>query len=521
MPLSIYQRPVATADQVPAITNWTPILGYVIYQSDTTVNGFFYYQLALAVYKGADLNGTLIATLKQRRNGYSSDVSAGRARAIFDLKDIANSVLVDTISDQNCSGVPFGSIHELGANTYECTSDATPCKPIFSSNGDRNTGETQITRLAVYAYEHYSTDQSDSPSNQPASAPSGISPNESEFYMKASAPLTSARHNTDAGTDPYVFQGNLFKAFCGRSSSSQFLSDVIIQKHNFAGGYQLTGHINYVTDKDFHTLAFLNDFTNFGSDIHKIKISFYEEDGTALNNGFLANSNTGTTLYGGCPPDNSEATGTPANALEDSKRLLYVGVGPANLEAQTINSDLQPSDIGNRGWAYYTVQGFNDAGSGERTRPYYFIEELNDCKGFVTIRLGFRNSLGCYDYFNFKKKSTESLEVERTKYDSMLGIYNKSVWRYNDTDRGVNINEVKATKKQTINTDWITEEQASLIEKCILSSNVYVIANEFENNTQPVIITDTSYTKKTIVNDGVRIQYSLTIEYANQINTNS
>ena len=66
MALQIYQSPTDTADKIPALTNWTPIVGYVIYQSDTTVDSFFYYQIAIAIYQGEDQNRRITSNTKTK-----------------------------------------------------------------------------------------------------------------------------------------------------------------------------------------------------------------------------------------------------------------------------------------------------------------------------------------------------------------------------------------------------------------------------------------------------------------------
>ena len=113
MALSFEQKPVDTTDKVPVITNWTPIIGYMLKQS--SIAGYFYYKLILEIRLGS-VTDTIIGKLKQRRNGYSPDIIGNAARAYFDVTDIVNSQLVYTIFDQNQTGAPFGSIHTLGAN---------------------------------------------------------------------------------------------------------------------------------------------------------------------------------------------------------------------------------------------------------------------------------------------------------------------------------------------------------------------------------------------------------------------
>ena len=129
MGLAFVQEPVNTADKVPVITNWTPLIGYMLYR-DVSIAALFYYKLVLEI-RLDDASGTLLGKIKQRRNGYSVDVNADKARAFFDVRDIINSSLTDTIFDQNDAGQPFRTIHKVGVNTA--------AKP-FSVNGDNTTG---------------------------------------------------------------------------------------------------------------------------------------------------------------------------------------------------------------------------------------------------------------------------------------------------------------------------------------------------------------------------------------------
>jgi hypothetical protein len=76
------------------------------------------------------------------------------------------------------------------------------------------------------------------------------------------------------------------------------------------------------------------------------------------------------------------------------------------------------------------------------------------------------------------------------------------------------------TLKETLNTEWLTEPQANLIEKLIMSTDVYVIQNPDSEYTEPVIVTDSSLIRKTVANDKL-IQYTIKIEYSNPLNTNS
>ena len=117
-------------------------------------------------------------------------------------------------------------------------------------------------------------------------------------------------------------------------------------------------------------------------------------------------------------------------------------------------------------------------------------------------------------------KSTQKVTVSRDTYGSMLGVFNKSKYRYDDSQRGKTVSKTTAVLKETLNTDYLTESEAGLVEKLLMSSNVYVVQNADTENTEPVVVTSSSHIRKTIVNDNL-IQYTIEIEYANQLNTNS
>ena len=53
-----------------------------------------------------------------------------------------------------------------------------------------------------------------------------------------------------------------------------------------------------------------------------------------------------------------------------------------------------------------------------------------------------------------------------------------------------------------------------------MSTDVYIVENDDTTYTEAVMVTDSSFVKKTVANDKM-IQYTINIEYANPINTNS
>ena len=488
--ISFEQEPTNTADKVPVITNWNPMIGYMLYQNN--ISSLYYFRLILEVYKGTSVvAANLLAKIKQRRNGYGpdNDGATQRARAFFDLRDIVNSQLVDTVFDQNQNQQPFQTIHKIGVNVA-----AEP----FSFNGDNRTDETQILAIHVKGFQQYSDDATAIPAEDDTP-----SVTDTLYYMSASLPLMTARD-----TDSDYIQGTAFQPYQASSATDQFLSDL----ESSTGEYNISGYINHVQDTDYHTVAFLNDFTNFTSDLDYIQIAYYNSSNVLINDAeYIAN----ITANGGIAPNDG--------SLADDGRILYFGCGPGNLEAQSDNTDARPSN--NSGWAYYTIRGTSTTNTDPsaataETAPYYFIKQDGSCKGFSVRRLAFRNSLGCYDYFNFKKKSTQTIQVTRNNYETIMGRFNASKWYYNNTMRGKKTRETTAILKETLNTDWINEADARLLEKLIMSTDVYIVENADTDYTEPVMISDTSFVKKTVANNNM-IQYTIQIEYSNPINTNS
>ena len=495
MGLSFVQYPVTESDKVPVLTNWTPLIGWMLYR-DASIASLFYYKLVLEV-RLDDASGTLIAKMKQRRNGYSVDVNDNKARAFFDLRDVANSVLVDTVFDQNDTGVPFRAIHKVGKNTST--------KP-FSVNGDNTNDKTQIQLLHVRGFEEYSESASASPAEVTDDAITDV-----EFFTAASLPLMTARD-----TDPDYIQSNAFNVFSLSSSTKRFLSDLEASATGTIVGSATEtnpGEVyrNYVQGLgDYHTIGFLNGTTDFASNCYKIQVTYYDGSNQLTQNNFLNTDDDSTVDRGGKPPD---------EVSTDPQRILYFGCGTGNLTFQSVNVTARPNNANNAGWTHYTVQALDD-GDSEVSAKYYFINQDGSCKGFKIRRLAFRNSLGCYDYFNFKMKSTSTIEVTRDNYSTMLGTFNKSRWRYNNTQRGKTTRQTTAILKETLQTDWISEQDANLLEKLAYSTDVYILENLDTDFTEGVVITDSSFVKKTVANDKL-IQYTINIEYANPINTNS
>ena len=65
MALTFTQHPIEAAIQTPVITNWTPIVPYMVNKS--SISGLFYYKFIMEI-RETDVSGTLLAKIKQRKS---------------------------------------------------------------------------------------------------------------------------------------------------------------------------------------------------------------------------------------------------------------------------------------------------------------------------------------------------------------------------------------------------------------------------------------------------------------------
>ena len=260
------------------------------------------------------------------------------------------------------------------------------------------------------------------------------------------------------------------------------------------------------------TIAFINDgLITDGDSIVKIAIEYYNKTGGQI----------GATKYF----TNDVASGGKATADDVKNSLLYFGCGTYNLEAQVDEPDNQPSEFTD--WAYYVIYGADGSGNQE-TDKYYFYrygsgatvdDRHQSCSRYDNVRLAWRNRLGAWDYMNFRGKSTESVAITRSDSASVSGTWNSATFTYDNSDRGKKTLYTEATRKLTINSDWLNDDEGAWLEELFTSTNVHILGDS--NIVYPVVITDKAYTKKTSVNNKVKIQYTINLEYANKVRTNS
>ena len=446
---------------------------------DTTNNAASKFRYIAQVF----INGTEKAKLKIFKN--NADVG------IIDIHKIVRSYLETqtlNVGDVTADTID-GSIHSIGISD---TSNA------YSQNTN------QVVKVELKAGFEKSASATQAPEETLNQA------NQTIYSTLATTPYTKT--TTNVGGLDIDGTNNPMNLYVPQNSTKKFLTNAPTVQF-------VRGSSTSADNVDELTLAFFQDgLISDALSVDKINVSYYQADGTLIGSHDIDN----TTAVGGHP--------NPSTTVNDS--LIYFGCGTANLENSTVtpnggsSGDAKPSN--NANWVYYTVKGLSSGGS-QRTQTYKFYrygaaltgidDRHQSCSRYDNVRLAWRNRLGCWDYMNFRLKSTESVEIKSEEMERVVGSWDSATYNYDNTERGRETLFTDAKRKITINSDYLNEEESAWLEELFTSTNVQILAED--NVVYPMIITNKSYTKKTSVNNKIKIQYTVNLEYANKIRTNS
>ena len=189
----------------------------------------------------------------------------------------------------------------------------------------------------------------------------------------------------------------------------------------------------------------------------------------------------------------------------DTSIVNVVGAFYANVDANAI--------VDLTGAKYYTIQFGKETAFPVYTpasRVYCFYLVPDDCR-FDNVRLGWTNTCGGVDYFNFTKKSELSYNYDRKQYQKVVGQYNAATFSFNTWDRGTTDRYVKTTKGLQINSDWISVGEFELLQTLCRSNDVFIINDDATLtpvlvDTQNFVIKDERYSK--LYNVTLNLKYS-------------
>jgi hypothetical protein len=263
--------------------------------------------------------------------------------------------------------------------------------------------------------------------------------------------------------------------------------------------------IQYANLEDYGTIAF-TDAVN----LDRIRLMYYDSNNTQIGSTQTVNrtwTNGAFTTY----------------ALNSTYSIIYFGCFPGNLQNwssvfQGITSTIEGG--------YITVQGI-DVSSNPVTKLYTIKVNCPNGKGYEPIRLCWLNQWGAWDYYTFTQKSIKSTSTSGATYNQLAGTWNESLYRPDSYKGGKKAFRVNATEKITMNSDFVTEDEAVMFEELINSPEVYllkgyedIVETSFVLNqyVTPVRLLTSSFTKKTIANDKL-MQYNFEIEKSKTLRT--
>jgi len=128
-----------------------------------------------------------------------------------------------------------------------------------------------------------------------------------------------------------------------------------------------------------------------------------------------------------------------------------------------------------------------------------------ECSQYPTVRLHWMNKLGGFDSFNFNKNTINAMEIERKQFKAPLPI------GYSKQDRLKTNYNTTINDKISINSDWITEAESTLLEELATSPVIYL--ERTPTSFVAVNITNTNYEIKKFLTDRKMFNLSFEIEY--------
>jgi hypothetical protein len=280
---------------------------------------------------------------------------------------------------------------------------------------------------------------------------------------------------------------------------------------NPATHFALSSGTSYImSDLVRSTYAMDDVLTKYSLGANTIGITSFNDDYGVLT----IPADNGTTLTGNAINNvqivQFNAAGTP---IQTDTLSCVIAAGTIN------HLPLLPGNINDifgldSTWHHYLIN-FRKSGGSAAARSIAVFKADDECR-FEKIRLGWTNSRGGWDYFNFTKRSEESYSVERKRYRKVVGNYGTAdettAFGFNTYDRGMTERSPFVEKMLRIRTDFLTEGQFEYLKNLIYSESVYIINSD--GSATPVIIDNNNYTAiKT--RSYVKTDLELTLKFSN------
>jgi len=128
--------------------------------------------------------------------------------------------------------------------------------------------------------------------------------------------------------------------------------------------------------------------------------------------------------------------------------------------------------------------------------------------------LGWVNSRGGWDYFNFTKRSEITDEIERKNYRKVL--FNGTTSVFSANDRGLVERRNMVQQVLSVTSDYISEGEFKFLRSLLVSNQVTWLTEDAGKSVEvPVKLDDTTYTEKK-TRDGKLYNVTFKVRIANE-----
>ena len=427
----------------------------------------------------------------------------GAGAGVFRVDKIIADYVAITTGDSSTSAAGFvnDTIHTLGSNSTT---------KIWVNNDGTN-----YRKIKVNFGQEYATTATTAPTEYLDVIPDNYVSCVMSAGMQMLPTWDEGGIYTSAGS-------NYLSDFCPNDSTKKALSDRPTTTEYTSILASNVSVINQdVTNFEWRTLAVLMDDTSpVASDAVSFYVALYNSSDSQLDAAFFTAGTDGGT--------------TPANSDQDYERLQYVGIGPRNLTAQTIDTGFTTHfDAGTV--AYYEVFFMDDSvtvpANGTTANMaslcYRFTvksasciyRNLNGSNKYNYVTLAWQNSLGSWDYqaFALKHQRTTS-NIERKTFDQVAGNWetaNTGVqFAYRGDEGGVTTTQIQARQTMVANSDLYNEDEVAFLENLWLSPKVQLL--NYDGSAIPITLTDKNWIRKNNLNEGGAFTYQVKFEYGKQ-----
>jgi hypothetical protein len=201
--------------------------------------------------------------------------------------------------------------------------------------------------------------------------------------------------------------------------------------------------------------------------------------------------------------NNSLGTDVINYTISQSYGMYDFGFGPKN---KIIDNDIPPNT------KYYTIVG-REIVAPVTEKITIYIRECDT--RYTNVRLKYLNRLGGWDYFDFNKRSDESINVSRSQYRQNLVKTTSGSYGYEVGDRGNTTYNINASRSEKVRTDWLYDGEVEALEELWTSPQVFFLKGDEHI---PINITTNTLQVGKAEHFGLK-RYEIEYQHANNIFT--